>query len=66
MLTWVRAHLTASDVGILVGLGLCDYALFQWSAAAGWLFLGVVVIGISAILGLPPVNPPPSPPTGAP
>jgi hypothetical protein len=48
------ARVTLSDVGIVLGLGLCDYALFQWASVAGWLFLGIVVVVLSVILDLSP------------
>lgn len=55
-----------SDVVILLGLGLLAYGLFQLSAPVGWIFVGLVAVGLGVIVGLPPTTRGPSAPRGNP
>jgi hypothetical protein len=62
----ILARVDLADLGILLGLGLCAYGLFQLSTAVGWVFVGLVVVGLSVIAGLPPRTRAPSAPKDAP
>jgi hypothetical protein len=63
-LQWLRARINLGDVGIVGGLSLVDYGLFQWSSPAGWVFLGLAIGALSVILGLPRSTTPPTRPSG--
>jgi len=43
-----------SDLGVLAGVGVFGFGLWQYSHPAAWLFSGAVIVGLSVIAVLPP------------
>ena len=53
-----------SDVGVLVGLGLCVRGLWLLSSALGWIGAGVALVVLSVMAVLPPKSQAPKAPKG--
>jgi len=49
------------DLGVLGGVALCALGVFQFSTAAGWIFVGLALIVLNVILALPSTKTPRSP-----
>lgn len=47
-----------SDVGVLAGVGMFTFGLWQYSHPAAWLFSGAAVVGVSVLAVLPPKKTP--------
>lgn len=60
------ARVDLADLGILLGLSLVAYGIFRLSTPAGCIFVGLVIVALSVIAGLPPSRRAPSAPKGTP
>jgi hypothetical protein len=63
-LTRFVARVNLADLGILLGLGLVAYGIFRLSTPAGYIFVGLIVVALNVIAGLPPSRRAPSAPKG--